>query len=318
MIKVAVIGAAGYTGGELIRLLIHHPKISNIQLISRSQQGNRVDSIHQDLIGEYEGYFQEKIETKPDVIFLCMGHGQSKVWLGEQELEEETLLIDLSRDYRLDNDFIYGLSEWKKESLINHKKIANPGCFASAIQLALLPIIAAKGVKSDVQINAITGSTGAGHAKVDTTHFSWRNQNISVYKPFIHQHLEEIKYQVKQLDESFDKELVFIPMRGNFSKGIFCTLCFKTELNQKQLNDLYWNHYKNDAFVHIVDRAPHLKQVLNTNKTLIHIHKEGDYVLITSILDNLLKGASGQAIQNMNIHFRWPEETGLKLKAMVY
>jgi len=318
MKHIAIIGAAGYTGGELIRLLLNHPEVELTQLISRSQGGKPVSSIHQDLIGETDLVFQDQLEGQIDVLFLCMGHGASKLWLAKKEVDKQTLIIDLSSDFRFDDNFVYGLAEWTKATLAESKKIANPGCFATAIQLALLPIVKAGAIESDVQIQAITGSTGAGQNPSNTSHFSWRNQNISVYKAFTHQHLAEVDQSIQKLDSNFSKELIFIPMRGNFSKGIFSTICFKTNLTEEAIYELYESTYSEDAFVQISKVSPNLKQVVNTNKNIIHIEKNGNYVMLISMIDNLIKGASGQAIQNMNIHFGWNENLGLQLKALVY
>jgi N-acetyl-gamma-glutamyl-phosphate reductase len=315
---IAIIGAAGYTGGELIRLLLNHPEVELTQLISRSQNGKLVSSVHQDLIGETDLVFQDQLEGQIDVLFLCMGHGASKLWLAKNEIDKQTLIIDLSSDFRFDDNFVYGLSEWSKATLTQSKQIANPGCFATAIQLALLPMVKAGAIESDVQIQAITGSTGAGQNPSNTSHFSWRNQNISVYKAFTHQHLAEVDQSIQKLDSNFSKELIFIPMRGNYSKGIFSTICFKTNLPEALIYELYESTYSEDAFVHISKVSPNLKQVVNTNKNIIYIEKNGNYVMLISMIDNLIKGASGQAIQNMNIHFGWKENLGLQLKALVY
>lgn len=318
MKKATIVGAAGYTGGELIRILFHHPKVEFKQLLSQSQAGKKVSLIHQDLIGELDTSFTNTFDQDTDILFLCMGHGRSKIWLAEQEVKASTLVIDLSSDFRMNSSYVYGLAEWKKSALPTVQHIANPGCYATAIQLGLLPLITARAIQSDVHVQAITGSTGAGQTKTDSSHFSWRNQNISSYKAFEHQHLEEIYQGIHSLDSSFNKEVVFIPIRGNFSKGIFATLCFKSKLTEEEIYALFQTTYHKDKFIHISKEEPNLKQVLNTNKCVLHIKKRGNYVMVISIIDNLIKGASGQAVQNMNLHFEWPEETGLKLKALVF
>lgn len=322
MIEVGIIGGAGYTAGELIRLLLHHKKTKINFVYSTSNAGNKVSVIHQDLVGSTDLKFTDTINSKVDILFLCLGHGNSKSFLEEHSFSETTKIIDLSNDFRLKKDstfqgkeFVYGLPELQKEAIKNANYIANPGCFATAIQLALLPLAAQELIKSDVHINAVTGSTGAGSLLSNTTHFTWRDNNFSSYKLFDHQHLGEINETMKQLQSDFSKELLFIPNRGNFSRGIFATVYTEFESSLEEAKKLYNAFYKDAVFTFISDEDIHLKQVVNTNKCLIHLYKHDDRLLITSIIDNLLKGASGQAIQNMNLMCGFEETEGLGLKA---
>ncbi|MEM9856739.1 MAG: N-acetyl-gamma-glutamyl-phosphate reductase [Bacteroidota bacterium] len=321
MMKVGIVGGAGYTAGELIRLLINHPEVRVESIFSTSQAGKTVDSVHQDLVGETDLVFSDKLETHLDVVFLCLGHGNSKTFLQGNDLGTAKI-IDLSNDFRLSKDanfdkmeFLYGLPELNLEKIKEAHAIANPGCFATAIQLALLPLASGSHLKDDVHINAITGSTGAGQSLSATTHFTWRNNNVSVYKAFNHQHLGEIGESLKSLQANFDHSLHFIPMRGSFTRGILATAYTSTSLELDEIKILYENYYEQSAFTSVSDSAIHLKQVVNTNKCLLQVGKHGDQVLITSIIDNLLKGASGQAIENMNLMFGLNQQTGLKLKA---
>ncbi len=322
MINVGIIGGAGYTAGELIRLLLHHKNATIDFVYSTSNAGNSVSSVHQDLIGSTDLKFSDAINPKVDVLFLCLGHGNSKSFLETNSFSERTKIIDLSNDFRLENDrifqdktFVYGLPELQKEAIKRANYIANPGCFATAIQLALLPLAEKQLLESDVHVNAVTGSTGAGTMLSNTTHFTWRDNNFSSYKLFDHQHLGEINETLKQLQSDVASEILLIPNRGNFSRGIFATAYtnFSGSLDEAKL--IYRNFYKDAAFTFISDGDIHLKQVVNTNKCLLHLHKHNDLLLITSIIDNLLKGASGQAIQNMNLMFGFEETEGLKLKA---
>ncbi len=318
MIKAGIVGGAGYTAGELIRILLNHPEVELDLVYSTSQAGKPVASIHQDLTGETDLKFSRNINSADDVVFLCLGHGNSKKFLDENNFSEETVIIDLSNDFRLaseGNDFIYGIPEFNKKDIKKSKFIANPGCFATAINLAILPLAKAGKLFDDVHINAVTGATGAGVSHSDTTHFSWRDNNFSSYKEFGHQHLGEIKEQVKTLQLGFSSEINFIPNRGNFSRGIHCSAYTRFEGGLEDAKEIYQNAYKDAAFTHVSEEPLHLKQVVNTNKCLVHLQKHGNKLLITSVLDNLLKGASGQAVQNMNIHFNFPENQGLKLKA---
>lgn len=321
MIHVGIIGGAGYTAGELIRILINHSKVSINFVYSTSNAGNLVSQVHQDLVGE-DIIFSNHVKPDVDVLFLCLGHGNSKAFLENNQFSESTKIIDLSNDFRLEADqnfknktFVYGLPELQKEAIKNADCIANPGCFATAIQLALLPLAKAHLIKDDVHINAVTGATGAGTSLSATTHFAWRDNNFSHYKAFTHQHLGEINQTVNQLQPSYKSDLNFMPNRGNFSRGIFATLYTKFEGSIDEAKSLYSEFYGDATFTFISDEEIHLKQVVNTNKCLLHLHKHKDKLLVTSIIDNLLKGASGQAVQNMNLMFGFEETEGLQLKA---
>ena len=322
MIQVGIIGGAGYTAGELIRLLLQHPNAALNFVYSTSNSGNKVSQIHQDLEGSTNIKFTQEVNKNIDVLFLCLGHGNSKKFLENNTFSNHTKIIDLGNDFRLSKNqkfegknFVYGLPEFQKEIIKNSNCIANPGCFATAIQLALLPLANAKTLGNDVHINAVTGATGAGTALSKTTHFTWRDNNFSYYKPFTHQHLGEIYQTINQLQADFKSDILFLPNRGNFSRGIFASLYTRFEGTVEQAKALFSSFYKKAPFTHVSDNPIHLKQVINTNKCLIHLHKHENKLLVTSIIDNLLKGASGQAIQNMNLLFDLPEETGLQLKA---
>ena len=322
MLEVGIIGGAGYTAGELIRLLLNHTKTKINFVFSTSNAGNKLYKVHQDLIGSTEISFTSKFNTKVDVLFLCLGHGNSKAFLEENSFSENTKIIDLSNDFRLladknfeGKEFIYGLPELNKSDIKSAKYIANPGCFATALQLAILPLAANKKLTNDIHINAVTGATGAGTSLSKTTHFTYRDNNFSHYKAFNHQHLGEINQTVHQLQENFDSEINFVPNRGNFSKGIFATVYTKFSGTIDDARKLYKEFYKDAAFTFVSDEEIHMKQVVNTNKCLIHLAKHNNKLLITSTIDNLLKGASGQAIQNMNLIFGFEETEGLKLKA---
>ncbi|WP_299520097.1 N-acetyl-gamma-glutamyl-phosphate reductase [Winogradskyella sp.] len=322
MTKVGIIGGAGYTAGELIRLLLNHQHIKIDFIFSTSNAGNKVYKIHQDLIGTTELVFTNQINSEVDALFLCLGHGNSKAFLEGHSLSESTKIIDLSNDFRLEADkyfegkeFVYGLPELQKSAIQNANYIANPGCFATAIQLALLPLANSHLISDDIHVNAVTGATGAGTSLSKTTHFTWRDNNFSYYKPFTHQHLGEINQTINQLQNNLDSEIYFMPNRGNFSRGIFVTVYtnFDGELSEAQ--KLFEDYYEDAPFTIISDETIHLKQVVNTNKCILHLHKHDNKLLITSIIDNLLKGASGQAIQNMNLMFGYDETEGLNLKA---
>ncbi len=322
MIQVGIIGGAGYTAGELIRLLLQHPNAAINFVYSTSNAGNKVSHIHQDLVGSTELKFTQEVNENIDVLFLCLGHGNSKKFLDNNSFSSQTKIIDLGNDFRLTQDhvyegkeFVYGLPEFQKETIQKSNYIANPGCFATAIQLALLPLANAKKLGNDVHINAVTGATGAGTSLSATTHFTWRDNNFSYYKPFTHQHLGEINQTIKELQSGFDSDILFLPNRGNFSRGIFASLYTNFDGTIEEAKELYTSFYQNAPFTHVSDAPIHLKQVVNTNKCLIHVHKHNNKLLITSIIDNLLKGASGQAVQNMNLLFDLPEDTGLQLKA---
>ena len=322
MLQVGIIGGAGYTAGELIRLLINHPKTNLDFVYSTSNAGNKISSIHQDLVGSIEMNFTDLINSDVDVLFLCLGHGNSTAFLENNTFSSKTKIIDLSNDFRLIKDevfdgktFVYGLPELQKDKIQSANYIANPGCFATALQLAILPLADEGLLNDDVHINATTGATGAGTSLSKTTHFTWRDNNFSYYKPFTHQHLGEIHQTVNQLQNDFNSEINFMPNRGNFSRGIFATIYTKFEGSLEDAKSIFKEFYKDAAFTFVSDDDLHLKQVVNTNKCLIHLHKHDNKLLITSIIDNLLKGASGQAIQNMNLMYDFEETEGLNLKA---
>ena len=324
MIKVGIIGGSGYTGGELIRILLNHPKTEVEFVYSTTRAGKKVSTAHVDLLGLTDIKFTGAVNLNVDVAFLCLGHGNSTKFLNENKFSENTKIIDLSNDFRLNDDsvydgkeFVYGLPELKRSSILNAKHIANPGCFATAIQLALLPLAKAQILKKQVHVNAVTGSTGAGVSPSGTTHFSWRNNNVSWYKPFTHQHLGEINESLKGLQENAG-EIMFLPNRGNFTRGILATAYTHFEGTEKAAKQLYKNFYSDAEFTQVAEEPINLKQVVNTNQCHIHLHKHEDTLLITSAIDNLLKGASGQAVQNMNLMFGLKENEGLLLKAGVY
>lgn len=315
-IKIGIIGGAGYTGGELLRILINHPHAELVFVNSKSNSGKLVASVHTDLIGDTELVFVDAVFADVDVLFLCLGHGEAKKWLSENSIDSKTKIIDLSQDHRLaDSNFVYGLPELNKKAIQTATKIANPGCFATCIQLVLLPLASKNLLKDAVHISATTGSTGAGQGFSESSHFSWRQNNLSVYKAFEHQHLAEIGQSINQLQANFNWELNFIPQRGSFTRGIFASVYTKCEKSLEEVKELYEQFYLNAPFVKISLAPIDLKQVANTNKCLLHLEKHNDNILITACIDNLLKGASGQAVQNMNLMFGLEETTGLKLKA---
>ena len=319
MIKVGILGAAGYTGGELIRLLLNHPEAEIVFANSESNAGNPIADVHEGLYGDTDLKFTDQMPfDEVDVIFLCFGHGKSARFLNEHPVPDNVSIIDLAQDFRLaapGNDFVYGLPEIHHSLIAKAKHVANPGCFATCIQLGLLPAAKMGIVKGDIAVNAITGSTGAGQKPSGTTHFSWRNNNISIYKPFQHQHVPEIRQSLEEIQGHLDAEIDFIPYRGDFARGIFATEVVKTEANIDDIIAAYKSFYAEAPFTHYVDNAIDMKQVVNTNKALVHCEKYGNKLLITSCIDNLLKGAVGQAVQNMNIMFGINETEGLKLKA---
>jgi len=324
MIKVGIIGGSGYTGGELIRILLNHPKTIIDFVYSTTRSGKKITSAHPDLLGQAVLEFTGEVNPDVDAVFLCLGHGNSTSFLNENHFSEATKIIDLSNDFRLNEDahfngkpFVYGLPELNKETIKKADAIANPGCFATAIQLGLLPLANVNSLKNQVHINAVTGSTGAGVKTSATTHFSWRNNNASIYKPFTHQHLDEIEESLTSLGNDIG-ELFFLPNRGNFTRGILATAYTAFEGSIDKANQLYNDFYADAVFTHVSEEPIHLKQVVNTNQCHIHLHKHNDMLLVTSAIDNLLKGASGQAVQNMNLVFGFPEDEGLKLKAGVY
>ncbi|MEM9001132.1 MAG: N-acetyl-gamma-glutamyl-phosphate reductase [Bacteroidota bacterium] len=324
MIRVGVIGGSGYTGGELIRLLLKHPEVAIDFVYSTTKAGQKLTTAHADLWGQTTIEFSDKVNRRVDVVFLCLGHGNSIQFLKEHPFSTNTLVIDLSHDFRLKKDsrfngehFVYGLPELNKKKIQSSRLLANPGCFATAIQLALLPLAKAEKLKAQIHVNAVTGSTGAGIRPSDTTHFSWRNNNVSWYKPFTHQHLGEINESLGTFGHSTG-ELYFLPNRGNFSRGIFATAYTRFHESLAVAERLFKSFYKDAVFTHVTDTPIHLKQVVNTNNCHIHLHKHNDILLITSAIDNLLKGASGQAVQNMNLMFGFEETQGLQLKANAF
>lgn len=324
MIKAGIIGGSGYTGGELIRLLLNHPDIETDFVFSTTRAGKPITSAHPDLLGVTDLGFTGEVNPDVDVVFLCLGHGNSSKFLDENTFDSKTKIIDLSNDFRLMSDatfqgktFIYGLPELNRESIEKADYIANPGCFATTIQLGLLPLAKAGLLQDQVHINAVTGSTGAGVGLSSTSHFSWRNNNVSWYKPFTHQHLGEIG---ENLDSFGNKtgQLFFLPNRGNFTRGILATSYTQFEGTLEDAQQLYQDFYKDDVFTHVSPEPLHLKQVVNTNQCHVHLHKHEDTLLVTSAIDNLLKGASGQAVHNMNLMFGLEETKGLQLKAGVF
>lgn len=322
MIKVGILGAAGYTGGELIRLLLNHPDAEIVFANSESNAGNLISDVHEGLIGETDLKFTDQMPFEEvDVVFFCFGHGKSEAFLKEHTIPSQVKIIDLAQDFRIaapTHDYIYGLPEINKAEIAKAQHVANPGCFATCIQLGLLPAAKMGLLQYDVAVNAITGSTGAGQKPGSTTHFSWRNNNLSIYKPFTHQHLAEIRQSLKQVQGHLDVDIDFIPYRGDFARGIFCTEVIRTKADAEEIIAGYKSFYKDTAFTHYTDHSLDLKQVVNTNKCLVHIDIFENKVLVTSCIDNLLKGAVGQAVQNMNIMFGLDETAGLRLKASAF
>lgn len=317
MIRVGIVGGAGYVGGELIRLLLRHPAIQISFVQSNSQAGQPLWAVHPDLAGETQLLFAAAATTEIDLLFLCTGHGRARSFLAEYPAPPELKIIDLSRDYRLADmaeDFVYGLPELNRTAIKTARRIANPGCFATAIQLGLLPLAAAGRLPGRVHVHALTGSTGAGQRPGGTTHFSWRINNVSIYKPFVHQHLDEIYQSLRQLQPRRTR-LDFLPLRGNFSRGIFASLYLDWTEPEATARTLYEQFYRDHPFVHLLPGLPDLKPVVNTNKCLLSVQKHVDRLLVVSTIDNLLKGAAGQAVQNMNLLFGLAETTGLHLKA---
>lgn len=323
MIKAGIIGGAGYTAGELLRLLINHPDVDIKWINSSSNAGNLVTDVHQGLIGEIDLRFTDETPMDEiDVLFCCTPHGQTRTFLESHEEPEDLRIIDLSADYRIEDgthDFVYGLPELNRKRIVRGaKRIANPGCFATAIQLALLPLAKNLLLNSDIHVTAITGSTGAGVKPSATSHFSWRNNNVSIYKPFTHQHLAEIRQSLTQLQSSFNKPIEFIPMRGPFARGIMAVIYLNCPVDLDVVKKLYEDFYDDHNFTFITDKAPDLKDVVNTNKCIIHLEKIDGKLLITSVIDNLVKGASGQAVHNMNLLFGLHERAGLQLKPSAF
>jgi N-acetyl-gamma-glutamyl-phosphate reductase len=321
MINIGIIGGSGYTAGELIRILMFHPNAKIDFVYSTTNAGKPLSIAHHDLLGDIEMNFTDTVNPNVNIVFLCLGHGKSKAFLEQNQFATTCKIIDLGNDFRLKKDhrfdgklFVYGLPELNKTEIINAQFIANPGCFATAIQLALLPLAANGLLKEDIHINATTGSTGAGVTPSETTHFSWRSNNMSHYKAFDHQHLGEINQSVNQLQAAYENELIFIPNRGDFARGIFATLYTTIEESLEDIVTRYEAFYADQPFVTVSTTAINMKQVVQTNKCIISLMKKGNRLLITSVIDNLVKGASGQAIQNMNLMFGLDESTGLHLK----
>ena len=342
MVKVGILGAAGYTGGELIRLLLNHPEAEIVFANSESNAGNPVSDVHEGLLGDTDLRFTDQMPFEQvDVVFFCFGHGKSEAFLKEHTIPQHVRIIDLAQDFRcppqpplggengfvgvtlppkggLGGAFIYGLPEINKKEIVWAQNVANPGCFATAIQLALLPAAHLNLLKEDVSVNAITGSTGAGQKPGATTHFSWRADNLSIYKPFQHQHIAEIRQSLRQVQGYLDASIDFIPYRGPFARGIFCTAVVRTPAPLEDIIETYKDFYADAAFTHYSDKPLDLKQVVNTNKALVHCEKYDQKLLVTSCIDNLLKGAVGQAVQNMNLMFGLDETAGLRLKASAF
>ncbi len=321
-IKAGIIGGAGYTGGEMLRILINHPNVEIAFVNSTSNAGNLISDVHTDLIGDTDLRFVGDIPQDIDVLFLCVGHGDAKKFLAANPINENIKIIDLSQDFRLtanasfeNREFVYGLPELNRDKIKTAKNIANPGCFATCIQLGLLPMAAKGLINAEVHINATTGSTGAGQSLAATSHFSWRNNNLSIYKAFEHQHLNEIGESLLQLQPSLSETLSFIPQRGDFTRGILAAMYLESDLTLEEAQKIYEDYYSVHPFTHVSRKNIDLKQVVNTNKALVHVEKHGNKLFIISIIDNLLKGASGQAVQNMNLMFGLEENSGLRLKA---
>ena len=318
-IRVGIVGGAGYTAGELIRILLYHPAAELKYIQSGSNSGKHVSAVHTDLLGDTDQLFEDVNFNDIDLLFLCSGHGKSIDYLNSTTVPERVKIIDLSHDFRLKregNNFVYGLPELNREQIRTASKIANPGCFATAIQLALIPLAVAGLLTDEVHVHAITGSTGAGQAPSGTSHFSWRSNNLSVYKAFEHQHLGEITQSIQQAQPGFNKDINFIPVRGNHTRGIFATAYTKFEESIGTANALFTEFYASHPFINIAPENPDLKQVVNTNKGLLFLEKHGNKLMIVSCIDNLIKGASGQAVQNMNLMFGLDERCGLNLKAI--
>ncbi|MBK0379505.1 N-acetyl-gamma-glutamyl-phosphate reductase [Mucilaginibacter segetis] len=322
-IKVGIIGGAGYTGGEMLRILINHPNVEITFVHSNSNAGNFVYEVHKDLFGDTDLKFASELSQHIDVLFLCVGHGDARKFLETNDIPDTIRIIDLSQDFRLNQNskikaknFVYGLPELNKDAIATAQNIANPGCFATCLQLGLLPLASAGLLKNEVHITATTGSTGAGQSLSPTSHFTWRNDNLSVYKVFNHQHLNEIGQSLKQLQPDFANSISFVPYRGDFTRGIIASMYTQTDMSEAEALKLYKEYYTDHPFTHVTSRDIDLKQIVNTNKCFIQVKKIDDKIFIVSIMDNLLKGASGQAVQNMNLMFGLDERAGLRLKAI--
>lgn len=321
-IKAGIVGGAGYTGGEMLRILINHPNVEIIFVHSKSNAGNHVYDVHTDLFGDTDLTFAAELAFNIDVLFLCVGHGDARKFLEANEVPDHILIIDLSQDFRLSQNatignksFVYGLPELNREAIKSADNIANPGCFATCLQLGLLPLASKGLLNNEVHVTATTGSTGAGQSLSPTSHFTWRNDNLSVYKVFNHQHLNEIGQSLRQLQGGFDKDINFVPYRGGFTRGIIASIYTESDLSEAEALKLYQEYYAGHPFTHVTSKDIDLKQIVNTNKCFLQVKKHGNKIFIVSIMDNLLKGASGQAVQNMNIMFGLDERAGLRLKA---
>jgi N-acetyl-gamma-glutamyl-phosphate reductase len=321
-IRAGIVGGAGYTGGEMLRILINHPNVEIVFVHSNSNAGNHVYDVHTDLFGDTTLQFTDQLAYNIDVLFLCVGHGDARKFLEANVLPDNIRVIDLSQDFRLSQNatignktFVYGLPELNHEAIKSAQNIANPGCFATCLQLGLLPLASKGLLNNEVHVTATTGSTGAGQSLSPTSHFTWRNDNLSVYKVFNHQHLNEIGQSLKQLQGDFDKDINFVPYRGGFTRGIIASIYTESDLNEAEALKLYQEYYAGHPFTHVTSKDIDLKQIVNTNKCFLQVKKHGNKIFIISIMDNLLKGASGQAVQNMNIMFGLDERAGLRLKA---
>lgn len=324
-IKVGIAGGAGYTGGELLRILVNHPEVEIISVHSNSNAGNPISDIHTDLFGDTDLKFTDTLSQDIDVLFLCVGHGDARKFLEANAIADSIKIIDLSQDFRLaksskleERSFVYGLPELNRDKIRTARNIANPGCFATTIEIGLLPLAAKGLLNSEIHINATTGSTGAGQSLAATSHFTWRNNNLSVYKAFEHQHLNEIGETLTALQSSFDQAINFIPQRGDFTRGILAAIYLESDLSLEEAMKIYEDYYAGHPFTHVSKKNIDLKQVVNTNKALVHLEKHGNKLFIVSMIDNLLKGASGHAVQNMNLMFGLDETRGLKLKAAAF
>ena len=322
MIKIGLVGGSGYTAGELLRILLKHPKVNISSIVSSTQAGFPVSKVHKDLVGETPLFFTDHLDNNLEVVFLCVGNSTEIL----KSISYKTSIIDISNDFRLlkyssihGRSFIYGLPELYSDSIKKARNIANPGCFATAIQLALLPLANMALLKDDIHISAITGSSGAGRSTLsESSHFSFRANNISTYKIFTHQHIKEIYQNLKFLQEDFQHKIFFVPYKGNFTRGIFATIYVRSSISLREIEDIYKSFYKSHPFTHLSENSIHIKQVVNTNKCLLHLDKENGFLIISSVIDNLLKGASGQAIQNLNLMYGYEETCGLELKALAF
>ena len=321
-IRVGILGAAGYTGGELIRVLLNHPQTEIVFANSESNAGNKVYAVHEGLLGETEMEFTDEMPfDQVDVVYFCFGHGKSEAFLTEHTIPAHVKIIDLAQDFRIaapGHDYVYGLPETHRSQISGCNHLANPGCFATCIQLAMLPALAHGLISGDIHVNGITGSTGAGQKPGATTHYSWRNDNISVYKTFTHQHLLEINQTVQELCPGYDGRVLFIPQRGCFARGIYVTAYAKCDASLEDVQKAYADYYADAAFTHFTTKSPDMKQVVNTNKAVVYVEKYQDQLLMICCIDNLLKGAVGQAVQNMNLMFGLDEKAGLGLKASAF